>query len=561
MAGGIEVLVVGAGPTGLFMASELGRHGVSCRIVDKNPGPSSHSRATIMQPRTLEVLDALGLIDTFLAAGLACRTVGTYSPEMKVLHRVSHDELDSPFPFMLSLPQSKTEHLLTHHLRGTGTSVEWGVELGRFVQDDEGVTAVLAHPGGHEESVRVSYLVGCDGAHSTVRHTLGVAFAGKDYPTDYVVADVRLDWRAPIPTNEVCFFVGPEGQMFYGPFAGGRCLISGDIDAESGRPLPAGEPSLAEVQAMVDRRSPGGVVSDPGWRAYFRVHLRQADRYQLGRVFLAGDAAHVQSPAGGQGMNTGLQDAYNLGWKLGLVLSGRAPAALLESYHPERHRAGRDMLALNEYLYHMEMENQPDLPLPEDLRQRLALLLAGQEVIQYRMKRAIAELNINYRHSPIVAQHRSFLPSPGGGQQELHGWQDFGAAPHAGDRASDARLLRHPSGEAVRFAHVLRGIRHHLVLFAGPRATAATYEYLQTVASATTRTHGGTVDVHLVVPHAAPQHQSHDAMLIDPRGELHHRYGANIESLYLIRPDGYVGFRSQPIDGAALQSFLTKLFG
>jgi hypothetical protein len=407
----------------------------------------------------------------------------------------------------------------------------------------------------------VSYLVGCDGAHSSTRHALGVRFAGRDYLADFLVADVRLDWRADPPAHEICFFVGPAGQMFYTPFADGRCLVAGEMEGGSPEHPPAGEPSLADVQALVDRRSPGGAVRDLGWRAYFRAHLRQAECYQVGRVFLAGDAAHVQSPAGGQGMNTGLQDAHNLGWKLGLVLSGRSPAAVLDSYHPERHRAGKDMLVLNDYLYHTEMENRPGLPMPESMRRRLALVLAGQAVIQQRMKRAVAELDINYRHSPIVAQHRSLVPSPEGEPPELHGWRDFGAAPHAGDRATDAPLLRYPSGESVRFSRVRRGTKHHLVLFPGPRPTGASYGHLRAVMDATNARHGGAVESYLVVPHrASPPQEFAGPVLIDSRGELHHRYGARTDCLYLIRPDGYVGFRSQPVDGEALQSYLARLF-
>ncbi|HXV79568.1 MAG TPA: FAD-dependent monooxygenase [Candidatus Binatia bacterium] len=561
MATDPQVLVVGAGPVGLFMAAELCRHGVSCRIIDKNSGPSGQSRATIIQPRTLEVFEALALVKEFVAAGMLCHTIGMYTLEMKLLQHVSNAELDSPFPFALSLPQSKTEQLLTRHLAKFGTEVEWGVELQRFVQDDAGVTAALRHAGGREESVRVPYLIGCDGAHSTVRHTLGVTFSGADYPTDFAVADVRIDWRAAIPAHEICFFFGPQGMMFYGPFADGRCLICIDIGHGHETQPPAGAPSPQEMQVLADKHSPGGVLHDFGWRSYFRVHLRQAERYHAGRVFLAGDAAHVQSPAGGQGMNTGLQDAYNLGWKLGLVLTGSAPATLLDSYHTERHRAGRDMLVLNEYLYHVEMEHQLDWPLSAALRERLAVVLAGQDVIQQRMKRAVAELNINYRHSPIVAQHRSLLPSPGGGQQHLHGWHDFGAAPHAGDRAGDARLTRYPSGESVRFSQTQRGTEHHLVLFAGSQATESTYQYLQIIADTTAKRHGRTVVTHFVVLHEVPpQLQGRSDVLVDPRGELHHRYGATIESLYLIRPDGYVGFRSQPANGELLHSYLAKIF-
>ena len=554
--------MVGAGPVGLFMAAELCRHGVSCRIIDKNDAPVQHARASVVQARTLEVLDSIGIADQFVNAGAPCHATATYTPEMKPIKYVSDDELDSPFRFSLGIEQYNTEDLLTRHLASLGREVERRVELRRFVQDEHGVTAVLGRAGEEEETIRVSYLIGCDGAHSTVRHALGVAFEGKDYPRDFLIADVVVDWRIPIPENQITFFVGPEGMLFHNPFAEGRCVLAADIGVGHGEHPPAGEPSVAELQTIVDTRSPGGVVGDPRWRAYYRAHGRQADRYQVGRVFLAGDAAHVQSPAGGLGMNTGIQDAYNLAWKVGLVLQEGVSDAMLDSYHAERHRVGHEMLLLNDYLHQSLVGDMPDLPLPDALRRQLAIILAGQEVIQRRMGSAIAELNINYRHSPIVLQHRGPVPSRDHEHQIRHGWHDFGAAPHAGNDAVGAQLSRYPSGESVRFFQLLRGTKHHLVLFAGPDPTEETYERLQAVAHATTRTYERTVEAHLVTPHQASlQLQTKIDTLVDLRGDLHHRYGANIECLYLVRPDGYIGFRSQPIDDEVLQSYLASVFG
>ena len=560
MAFDTQVLVVGAGPVGVFMAAELCRHGVACRIVDDDTGPRDNARATTIQSRTLEVLESVGIVDHFIEAGVVCPVVAIYGQDMKPLTHISFSELDSPFPFALSLEQSRTERLLGQQLGSFGKEVEWNVSLREFTQDTDGVTAVLDRPGGKEESVRTSYLVGCDGAHSTVRHHLGVAFEGEDYPRDFMVAEMRIDWRVAMPPNQLGFFVSDAGTMFYTPFAGGRWLISADLGLGHGDQPPPDGPPLETIQSVVNTHTPGAVLTDLNWSAYYRAHLRQADRYHAGRVFLAGDAAHVQSPAGGQGMNTGLQDAHNLAWKLGLVSNGLAPAAILDSYHPERHRAGKDMLILNEYLYHTEMEGHRDMPIPEALRRRLAGILAGQEVIHQRMKRAIAELNINYRHSPIVARHR-LLPSHGGGHDNVEGYHDFGAAPHAGDRSWDGRLVHHPSGVPVRFDQVRQGIKHHLFILTGLRAGEETYGRLRSVADTTAREYGRTVDIHFVVPHEVPPEMREEkALLVDPRGDLHHRYGAVIESLYLIRPDGYVGFRSQPVDAKALSAYLAKIF-
>jgi len=557
MAFDTQVLVVGAGPVGIFMAAELCRHGVSCRVIDMNEGPRQNARASVIQPRTLEIFESLEIVDRFLDAGVRCPEVVVTTKDLEPLHTVSYNELDSAFPFSLSLEQSKTERLLVGYLESFGGKVERRVSLQSFVQDENGVTAVLGHTDGSEETIRCEYLVGCDGAHSSVRHSLGVAFGGEAKSRVFRICEGRIEWRVPLPSNQIRFFMGDDVQLFYGPFAEGRCLLSGNVSA--GEPSPGAEPSLEEIEAMLEARTPGARLSDVTWKAYFHVSLRQADRYSVGRVFLAGDAAHVQSPAGGQGMNTGIQDAYNLGWKLGLVLSGESPASLLESYHPERHRAGKDMLILNDYLYRVELDNQTGLPPPEELKRHLAAILASQPVIQDRMRRAVAELNINYRHSPIVTRHR-LLPTSRGLPIDAEAYHDFGAAPHAGDRPSDAGLER-LSGEAVRFCQMCNGTKHHLFLLAGRRADEETYRRLRELQDEIGGRYGRMIEVHVVVPREVPPVlRSNGSLLIDPLGELHHRFGASIDCLYLIRPDGYVGFRSQPADAEALRSYLTKIF-
>jgi 2-polyprenyl-6-methoxyphenol hydroxylase-like FAD-dependent oxidoreductase len=558
MAFDTQVLVVGGGPVGIFMAAELCRHGVACRVVDMNEGPRNNARASVIQPRTLEIFEHLGIVGRFLEAGVACPEVVITTPDLAPLRTVSYDELDSSFPFSLSLEQSKTERLLIGHLEWLGGKVERRVALRNFVQDTSGVTAVLDHADGSDETLRCEYLVACDGAHSTVRHSLGVTFEGEAKSKVFRVCEGRLEWRVPVPSNQIRFFVGADGQMFYGPFAEGRCLFSGDCDESEGTPPSGAEPSVEELQAMLEARTPGAKLSDVNWKAYFHVNLRQADRYSVDRVFLAGDAAHVQSPAGGQGMNTGIQDAHNLGWKLGLVGKGDARVSLLESYHPERHRAGKDMLLLNDYLYRSEMEGHTDLAPPEELKRHLAAILASQPVIQERMRRAVAELNINYRHSPIVARHR-LLPTSEGAAIDPEAYHDFGAAPHAGDRVPDAQLERHPSGKVVRFCQVCTGTKHHLFLLAGRRANEETYQRMRELQDEIGGRYGRIIEVHVVVPHEVPPVlRSNGSLLIDPIGELHQRYGASMDCLYLIRPDGYIGFRSQPADAEALQSYLAK---
>jgi 2-polyprenyl-6-methoxyphenol hydroxylase-like FAD-dependent oxidoreductase len=559
MAADTQVLVVGAGPVGLFMAAELNRHGVSCRIVDKNDGPTHDTRAATIQARTLEILQSVSLADEFVQVGNICHAIATYTSDHKLIKYLTFDELDSPFPFVLLLPQSQTERVVARYLTHLGTEVERRVELVAFEQDEDGVRATLQPAHGGQETANVSYLIACDGAHSPVRHALGLSFSGEDYPTDFMTADVHVEWK--LPRDEQAFFFAAEGMLAFFPLPRGRAALVADISAALGDHSPLGEPALEDVQAIFNARTPGGVLSDPIWRVYYRVHCRQAERYQKGRVFLVGDAAHVSSNIGGQGMNTGMQDAYNLGWKLGLVLNGRSPASLLDSYHPERYQAGRDMLYLTDHLHRAVLREELHLSLPETVRQKLAAVLAGQEVMQQRMRRAVAELNIGYRHSPIVAEHHRFLPARRGAHASVLGWHDFGAGPRAGDRAPDARLMLYPGRESVALLQRLRGTMHHLVVFAGVLATGETHRRLQALADATMHPYPDCIEPHLIVPHELPDELvGKGEILLDPRGELHHRYGARNACLYVVRPDGYIGFRSQPPDPEALKAYFAQIF-
>lgn len=237
MATDTQVLVVGAGPVGLFMAAELKRHGVSCRIVDKNDGPTHDTRAAAIQARTLEILESVGLADEFVRAGNICHAKATYTSDHKLIKYLTFDELDSAFPFVLQLPQSQTERMVARYLARLGTEVERRVELVAFEQDEDGVRATLRCPDGRQETANVSYLVACDGAHSTVRHALGVSFAGDDYPTDLISADVQVDWK--LPRDEQLSFFAAEGMLTIFPLPRGRAAIVADLGPAQGKKICA----------------------------------------------------------------------------------------------------------------------------------------------------------------------------------------------------------------------------------------------------------------------------------------------------------------------------------
>src|SRR5438477_12318344 len=258
MATDTQVLVVGAGPVGLVRAAEVNRHGVSCRIVDKNDGPTHASRAASIQARTLEILDSVILANEFVQVGNICHAAATYSSDHKLIKYLTFDELDSAFSFVLQLPQSQTERMVARYLTRLGTEVERHVELVAFEQDEDGVRATLQPADGGQETAHVSYLIACDGAHSPVRHALGVSFSGDDYPTDFMMADVQVDWK--LPRDQLAFFFAAEGMFAFFPLPRGRATVAADIGPAQGHHPPLGEPALEDLQAIFNIRT-------PGWRA------------------------------------------------------------------------------------------------------------------------------------------------------------------------------------------------------------------------------------------------------------------------------------------------------
>ena len=327
------VLVVGAGPVGMTLASELARYGVPVRIVDKAAQRTDKSKALVVWSRTLELLDRGGGSAPFVDAGFKAEAVNFIAGD-KVIGRINMEGVQSPYPFGLMLPQSETERLLEERLRGLGVAVERRVELIAFKSNADGVEAVLRHADGREEAVSADWLVGCDGAHSAVRHGLGAPFAGETLKSDWMLADIHMTGY-PCPDSETSVYWHHDGVFVIFPISPGRYRVVADLPPAGAEHPPT--PTLEQVQAIIDRRGPSGLMAfDPIWLAGFRINGRKVANYRWGRVFLAGDAAHVHSPAGGQGMNTGMQDAFNLAWKLALVVRKTCDEHLLDSYSPER---------------------------------------------------------------------------------------------------------------------------------------------------------------------------------------------------------------------------------
>jgi len=407
----IDVLVAGAGPVGLAMASELARYGVSVWIVDKAAQRTDKSKALVVWPRTLELMDRSGCGEKLIAAGMRVTGSNVFADGKEIVH-IPLDTVESPHPYALMLPQSETERVLDEHLNGFGVQVERNVELVGFVAGDDCVTSTLRHSDGQEETVESSWLIGCDGAHSAVRHGLGMQFIGDTLQSEWILADVHLT-GVPKP-SEVSVIWHAEGVLVIFPITNDRYRIiadMGEIQGDTRRP----DPTLEEVQAILDQRGEGIRASDPIWLSYFHINERKVKDYRAGRVFLAGDAAHIHSPAGGQGMNTGVQDACNLAWKLALVSRGLCKEEpLLGSYSIERSAVGDMVLEAAGKTTALAIMRGG---VKQAIRNHLASLIFGFGPVKRMAANVATELSIGYPKSPLSVHSAHELEKPAAGER------------------------------------------------------------------------------------------------------------------------------------------------
>jgi 2-polyprenyl-6-methoxyphenol hydroxylase-like FAD-dependent oxidoreductase len=435
-----KVLVIGAGPVGLTMAIELLRYGIDFRIVEKAAARTDKSKALVVWSRTLELLERAGLSDRFVAAGRKVVAANFIAGGKRIGH-IGLTEVDSPYSYALVLPQSDTERLLETALEQRGHKVEREVEAVALKTDADGVIVSLHAANGRTEEARFDWAIGCDGAHSVVRHSLGVNFEGDTLQSDFILADVHLK-GFPVPESELGIYWHEEGALAVFPITPGRFRVVADLGTSRG-PHPQ-TPTLEEVQAVVDRRGPGGVtVTDPVWLSGFRINERKVKDYRAGRLFLVGDAAHVHSPAGGQGMNTGMQDAFNLAWKLSLVVKSIVPdGKLLDSYSAERSAIGNKVLADAKHLTALVvMRNHT----AQAIRNLVGGFLFGLAPVRRSMAETLTEIAIGYPESPINGP-RSGGATPAPGER----WRPVTGQISAGAGDSPRFALCSPASEAAR---------------------------------------------------------------------------------------------------------------
>jgi 2-polyprenyl-6-methoxyphenol hydroxylase-like FAD-dependent oxidoreductase len=520
------VLIVGAGPTGLTMANILAREGVPFRLVDKKSGPSEESRALLVQPRTIEYWDKLGLADAALREGKT-----STSFKMLVEGRPFGElrfggpgEDRTPYPFALILEQSKTERLLIEGLRAAGSRVEWETELLDLDVTAERTTTTVRGPDGSEETITAGWVVGADGVRSPIRHLLGLGFEGVTHEQGFFLADVDMEWDKG--HEDLFADLTNDGFFAFFPMPGdGHFRLLGNLTPELWAKHDRGEEvRLDDIRAILALKSGvDATLVDARWISTYRVHTRMADRFRLGRVFLAGDAAHTHSPAASQGMNTGIGDAFNLGWKLALVARGEADEGLLASYEAERKPVARAVMGLTDRVFALEVTTNPLLN-----RFRLTALprLLG---LTTRFRAAnrflfglVSQIRTAYRGSPAVdgsAGRRVARP---------------------GDRAPYGRF---EGGESL-YA-LLRGTDHHLLLFEGRRPDRALLEATGEILATLLDRYAVPIRVHPI----ATMHEG-----------LHGRYGADRPTLVLVRPDGHIAYRGDTADVVALTRYLDRLF-
>jgi 6-methylpretetramide 4-monooxygenase / 4-hydroxy-6-methylpretetramide 12a-monooxygenase len=444
-----DVLIVGAGPSGLFAAAELARHGVSARLVERDVRPHREARATAIQPGTLEILDSVGLLQPFLDVAEQVRCSRLYGPGMVELAAMSHESIDCRCKFQFSLPQYETQRILEAHLTSLGGVVERGVTATTIETDANGVVVELVHADGGTETVRPRIVIGAGGAHSVTRHSMSKPLEGATYRGHFLVADIAMP--APFPRDEAGVICSPDGLLLLAPLPGGRWISFQDLE-EDVESVPV-ENVVARVQARL-----GGKYrpTDVSWFTPFRMHRRMVSRLADGRRFLIGDAAHLSSPFGGEGLNAGLHDGYDLAWKLALILRGHAHRSLLDDYTVERQIADRHVLDVSDQV-HTSIVDVADA-----VRQGREVHPAVVDPIAAALQRnARAMIDVDYAGSPLVADHGSAEagsegPHPG---QRYPDWARFGGPSHhvlvfgpVADSASLARLGRRWSG-LVQIAH------------------------------------------------------------------------------------------------------------
>jgi 2-polyprenyl-6-methoxyphenol hydroxylase-like FAD-dependent oxidoreductase len=495
-----DVLIVGAGPTGLMLANQLARRGLCPLIVDRHSGPSLQTRALGVQARTLEIYAQLGIVDRALELGKIGTGANLWASGRRMARIPLGDagEGVTPYPFILILGQDDNERIMGERLSEWGVSVQWNTELLALEQQPDHVAITLRNPDGTRRMINAAWVAGCDGARSPVRELNGISFPGAPYEHVFFVADVEMTGNM-VP-DEVNVYLWQEGFHLFFPMRGkDHWRIVGILP----RALRERDDVAFDDVVPSVRRQSGGQFDfrTCAWFSTYRIHHRCAARFRQQRCFLLGDAAHIHSPAGAQGMNTGLQDAYNLGWKLALIVKGEADAALLDSYEAERFPIAQQLLQTTDRAFRGAVSDSWIAGLLRtQVFARIVAFAMGRNAMQRFAFRTVSQTGIHYRSNGL-SQTTQVLPE---------------TAPQAGDRFPWLKLRLRPDGAIEDLFRALSDMQFHLLVFGSPE-----------------RRNDWPLDSDLLRVHMIAADTVNSAEL--------DRAHIPSPSFYLMRPDGYIG--------------------
>lgn len=519
-----EVLISGAGPTGLMLANLLLKENISFRIVETDSVRHKESRALAIQPRSMELLQSIGVVEKFLAAGLRGAGISIRVKGKPAAHFDFSDigRDDTPFPYLLFLSQSVTEAILEDALNSQGAQVERQTSLASFEQNSDRVVAKLKHADGKEETLTAQYLVGCDGARSQVRQSSGLGFSGGTYNAEFMLADAKINWD--LPSDRLTLLLGDQKLAIVMPLKGSdlsRVITIGDNSKET-KEAAANlttkmSATIQDVQEVFQEAASEKIqLTEPQWVTRYRIHHRSVEKMKVGRVFLAGDAAHIHSPAGGQGMNTGLQDASNLGWKLARVLRNEASVEILETYNSERWPIAQKLLNFTDRIFTFAASQSP---LTKKLRNIVVPLvtkiLMGSRFGRKYLFGFVSQLNIHYHASSVVIED---LRGPS--RENKVG---------AGHRAPNAQLK---DGKSI--FELIQGYQFSVLVLTRQKISTPAREQFKANWKQQNKMGAGNAAIHWIDK--------------DVSSEALKTYQVDGTLVCLIRPDGYIGYQADHLD-------------
>jgi 2-polyprenyl-6-methoxyphenol hydroxylase-like FAD-dependent oxidoreductase len=508
------VLIVGAGPTGLMMACELARHGISFRIIDKKPECTLSSNATLIQARTVELFDHIGIADRFLDMGHRCEAINLYA-EGNHLVKMPLNYIDSPYPFILMLPQSKTEKLLDERLNEFNLRVERSLELIDIKCDNNSVVSTIRYPDGRTEMVTSDWVIACDGSSSIIREKCGLHFAGEDLTEQFMVADASINFSSLSKDEMHLFF--DEGTLFAAyPLGSDKYRIAANLHLDYPRKIF----TEREVIEIVQERAHGKYyVTNISWISPFWIHGKVVDHMRHGPIFFAGDAAHIHSPAAGQGMNTGLQDAYNLAWKLALVIKNQAKQTLLDTYHIERYPIIQEVVNQNDYYTKVALFNNKFMKKLLKFSDKLTNDIAP---LSKKIGMNISQLDIRYENSPVIDYEKPVSSK----------------SPKQGERAPDVKI-----SQSKRLYDYFRNTLHNVLILTAPSASKDDLANIDKLKQFLDENYSNLIQTNII-------NYSHENDMI------YQYYPVKNSAIYIIRPDTYIAYSSNEIDLAHIEKFL-----